>query len=391
MYPFSKFTELSYSPWLGFDLIAGVLKEYTNKDITRAILQIVFFNLFVLAILQNIKDKSIAFVLFTLLAFLLYTQRFLSLRPCMLMSILFLFAIDGKNLKTGVLYVALSAFTYYLFWFYTIPIAIAHIWKGNRKFGIAVALTTGVSIIAWILLTGGHYMDLVYNVATALFQHEGLGVGENMPFIHLLYRPVIFFFSVAFLLTLHYKKEFNLLLLLIILTAPLAIQTRYFIDLTIPLMFIYVINANMGKLKDITEKIKPQIGLLLCVVSLSMFLVPQYSITPYQKLKGFEDINYPANTVFFAPFYHFQLVFFNPNPIKVIPSPEIGWNDKETKEVLKKLNKEQQLDSSYCEYFKSKGIQYVLTGGVTTDSACLTPYQEIKNEGQTLTIYQVRP
>lgn len=386
MYPFSKFTELTYSPWFGFDYAVGFLKRLTSANITKTILQITFLNLFVLAILKDIKNKKISTIVFFLLSFLLYTQRLSTLRPFVLMSILLLFAIDIKTIKGGILYVVASAVSYYLFWFYTIPMSIAHIWKGNKKVGKTIAVMTGASLVGWLILTNSDYINLIHNTALALFHHDGIVVGENNPFWGTLYNPVLYFLTVSFVYSVYSRRELNPTLILIILTLPLAYQSRYFLDVSIPLMFLYTINSNSDLLENISKKIPPQIGIFLCVSSISMFSMASYNDI---KMPVLEKVNFPKDTVFFAPFFHFSLVFFNPEPIKVIPSPEVGWNDVETKNITKRLMEGQAINENDCKYFKSRGIQYVLLNAITqNNSTCLTTYQTRKDQNEKLIIYR---
>ena len=70
--------------------------------------------------------------------------RVLTVRPFVIGSLYLLFALPGGGALRGVVAAGLLGVCYpYLFWVYTLPVAVAHLWRGDRRFGAGTLAAHG--------------------------------------------------------------------------------------------------------------------------------------------------------------------------------------------------------------------------------------------------------
>jgi hypothetical protein len=167
VYPFSVFeAHRSYNPWLGYDLTLRGLAWLAGKlPLSRLTLQLLLIKLVGLAVaggllwlavrrsrlLGEIKDGA-SFLLATLVVLVLLGEallRFVIARPFAL-GTLYLLYVGGARVGPvggGAASALLFFFYPYLAWIYTGPAALAHLVRGRRWSGVAIAGVTGVALL----------------------------------------------------------------------------------------------------------------------------------------------------------------------------------------------------------------------------------------------------
>lgn len=368
MFPDSFFEKITVNPWHGFDVIAGQIKTAIGEHNTAIAFEIAFMLLMIVAFLVNFKYPAhlaipaACIALVAISSGLIY--RVSLVRPTILMSILFLFGIKGKGAITGVIGTLFAAFTYYLFWLFSVPLAIAHYFKGDKKFAVSVAVSTVIGILAWIALSNGEYIKLIYKLFMALFfERDGNSIGENRPLFELIVSHAVFIWMALLALTIANREKFDIYALLMAVTAPIALQARYFLDISLPLAVIYVTVHN----KDIIEKIYEKnikLAQIICISSLVLLSEPLTILSSKNgdmlKMTGI-DIEQGSKVMTAGLQAMFKVVYYNKTPIRVYPSCEIGWNDTETKKINKDTTDSQKIDNSICGFLESKGMDYLVT------------------------------
>lgn len=151
--------------------------------------------------------------------------------------------------------------------------------------------------------------------------------------------------------------------LLVLFTLPLVIQIRYFLDMTLPLMFIYIVNNNLDLIESFTERVKPAIE-AFGIIAMVLITPPMLD----RSVKGkdvftLKPLDIPVGSIVFTDNLplNFHAVFYNHAPIRVIPSAEIGWNDGATKKAVKQLSDKPAIDDSLCPYFEAYRVDYVIS------------------------------
>ena len=225
-----------------------LLKPLIGADKTVLLFQVVFLWSFCFGIFLNLAHRDDHFLLHvTLLSCLLSltVSRLLLVRPCILMAIVFLFGIKGKRFLPGILISPACAFFYYLFFLYTIPLAAAHYLKGSRKFAYGLTLGSILSLGVWLIFTHTGIIAVLWHTLSALlFSRDGLVVSENVLSIDLMQRLPAYLIASLFLMTFYKTRAADIYAMLLLFTAPLALQARYFADISLPLMMLYVIRHN---------------------------------------------------------------------------------------------------------------------------------------------------
>jgi hypothetical protein len=210
-------------------------------------------------------------------------------------------------------------------------------------------------------------------VRALLSSRDGLVVVENTLSIDQIERVPVYLIVFFFLLTFHRCRTLDIYAVLLLATAPLALQARYFADLTLPLMVIYILNNN-DKMYGVLSRNKPVfeafalVSILLVVPGLQNVSLRSPYTTRLDGLdlpmgaRVFAADGFPAN---------FSAVFWNRTPIRVIPSSEIGWNDKETLGLIREITRDRTIPQRFCDYAVRHRIDYVLSESPSS-AACLT-------------------
>jgi len=369
MFPYSYFETFRFNPWYGFDLIAGIVKNAVGPDRTVIAYEIAFTCLFIIAMLFNFRTsrKSNLFpvtliILFTFLSYGFY--RIGLIRPAILISVFLLFGIAGRRFVSGVLLATVSAFFYWLFWLYMVPLCAAHYIRGSRRFALGVFLGTVTSLLSWGILTDCEYFRVVPHLFSALVSgRDNIMISENILSLGKLATPVIFLSVACFVFTVKVRKKTDLVFMLIIFTLPLSIQVRYFLDVSLPLIFIYTVNNNLDLIETFSDRVKPAIE-AFGIISMVLIVPPLLDRSVEgEKAYTLNDLNLSVGSVVFTEGLpaNFHLIFYNREPIRVIPSAEIGWNDAVTKKLLKDLSGKPVLDDKICPYLQAYGVNYVVS------------------------------
>lgn len=374
MFPFSKFQVFKLNPWYGFDILAGLTKNYFGSDTTIAIFEVMMMSLFIIALLINIKEHdndSVPVICFLIALFLTTQDRITLIRPCILMAILFLIAIKGKGIIAGLIYSIITGILYYLFWFYTFPILIVHILKGNKKFALGTAIGTGIAIAVWTGITDGRYLTLIYETAIAGGKRNGILIEETLLPIVFIFSPMVFLLIAGAVVTYYREKDIDKFGILILVTTPLIYQVRYFIDITLPLLFLYVINHNRHIIFQVIHKYKTVV-FPICMLGL-VIATPQLA-THKETYPSLKTLNLPENATVFTDDMRimFSMIYHNPKPIHLIPTVDPAFSSKDTQIILKTLRN--KIPDNICDYFKSHEIQYIASEKDFTSLSCVKPY-----------------
>ena len=398
MFPYSYFETFRFDPWYGFDLLAGLAKNALGLDNAVIAYEIAFTCIYMIGLLVNFKTtkKSSLFSVTLIILFIFMSYGFYRIgliRPAILISVFLLLGLVGKRFVSGLLLAIASGFFYWLFWFYTIPLSLAHYLKGSRNFALGVLAGTAVALLSWVVLTDLEYVRVVASIfSTIISGRDNIVIGENMFSLGRLATPVIFLTVSLFIFTAKVRKEVDVVLLLIIFTLPLAIQIRYFLDVSLPLMVIYIVNNNLDLIESFTERVKPTIE-AFGIIAMVMITPPMLD----RSVKGkdvftLKPLNIPVGSIVFTDNLplNFHAVFYNPLPIRVIPSAEIGWNDTATKKSVKQLSDKPAIDDSFCPYFKAYRVNYVISEK-NAIAGCLEFDKVLfSNTNKNITLWQVK-
>ncbi|OPX40883.1 MAG: hypothetical protein B1H13_05090 [Desulfobacteraceae bacterium 4484_190.3] len=257
VYPFSQFEAFrDYDPWFGYDLTlraiaAGLqwislppfLSRFLLAKVVLLLFSMVFFYLVLQrsGILEEIKDRD-TFTLAGIIIFVFLVLSFLRItiiRPFAFGSFFLLYAVGQKGVVRGALSSGILMFFYpYLAWFYTIPVAFAHFVKGDKRFAAgAVSLTLLFlyfqPLSFWGFQVALFKSDLVRNVLNTK-------IGEfNSTFNNLPFYIYLSLFLILFPLFSGEVKKLNIRnILILIYLIPVLKYIRYFLDLTLPLLFV---------------------------------------------------------------------------------------------------------------------------------------------------------
>ncbi len=377
MFPNSYFSNLTFDPWYGFDLIAGQLKYCLGRDNAVFLLESAASLLFLSALLFNLKgslDKHL-FPLITIFLFIFFVNAFprlSNIRPATFMAILFLFALRGKHFLAGMLGTMVAASFYWLYFLYSLPLALAHYIKGKKSFSYGLLTGTIISLIAWLYFTDFTYAHTVTHlIKSMLFSREAIKISENALFIRAIFYPLPFLLIFTAALTIFYTRRVDLCIVLLIFSLPLSLQVRYFLDLSAPLIFIYLINTNHDRLLAFA---KQQRGIFDAFALASIFLVTpvlaEHSIYSAHQA-SLSRLSLKQGETLYATSMDlaFSTAYYNLQPVHIYPCPEVGWNTKETNLTTKHIQ-EKGVDESACTYLKKYGIHYLMTRGQVT-AGCL--------------------
>lgn len=400
MFPFSSFEKYQFSFYYGFDLITAAVRTLGSPLHVVVFYEIIFSSLFFIAVIFNMKacirTSSPVSLLpyFIICAFLLMnpllSARLYLIRPCILMAILFLFALRGRGLIVGVLSAFAMAFLYYLYFFYTVPLILAHRFGGDRRFAQGLFIGSLLSLAAWLLLTDLTYLLLIQETALSIFQRHGITIRENTFSVGQLFNPFIFIVLIIFT-TAAYRGFRDDVFYAFVFTLPLAIQNRYFADLTLPLMTIYAVRHSHWLTSFyIQNKKLVDVFALLSVV----LLVPPLS---ERTIAGSNSINLDNLSLergarVFADSIplNMAVVFWNKEPVRVIPSPEPAWSDQESRSLLTQIGKSLEVDASFCNFARSHQIDY-LVSQYPVSADCVSYVSSYQNTKRRITVWRYVP
>jgi len=257
VYPFSQFEAFrDYDPWFGYDLtlravadclqwmsLPPLLSRFLLAKVVSLFFPMVFFYLVLQrsGILEEIKDRD-TFTLAGIIIFVFLILSFLRItiiRPFAFGSFFLLYAVGQKGVVRGALSSGILMFFYpYLAWFYTIPVAFAHFVKGDKRFAAgAVSLTLLFlyfqPLSFWGFQIALFQSDLVRQAIDPKIGEFGSTLNNITFYVYVVIFLVLFPLYSRNVKGLNYSN-----LLIIIYLLPSLKYIRYFLDLTLPLLFV---------------------------------------------------------------------------------------------------------------------------------------------------------
>lgn len=371
MYPNSSFEKFSFNPWYGFDLLAGHLKKAIGGKNTVLVFEIIFVCLFFIAIILNIRNPEEEkgwlgiYILLTILLMTCCLERLILIRPAVLTALITLLCLKARGGVAGFAVTAISAFFYYLYFLFFIPLAIAHYFKGCKRFAVGALVGVVASTALWIYQTNFEYLSVLWLIVSGMmFNREGLIISENVLFVSKLTNPVVFLIFLFFIATVCEAKRVDKYLLLLILTIPLALQARYFLDFALPLMFIYGVRNSILLKQSIIRSAYKTILEASVVVSVILLFPPLAKGSLHgSEVIRLDGIDLPRGSVVFSESLAvgFAAIYWNKELVRIMPAAEVGWSDTETKKIVKKIGEEKKIDGEFCHYAQKAGITHVIT------------------------------
>lgn len=400
-YPFSIFAEFKdYNPWFGYDLslrlIASALKQLPTSFISLLTLKFLltktlsllfalgFFYLVLVksSLLDYTKDRdSFTLVLIILLAFLAFPlSRIVIARPFALGTFFLIYSADQKGIARGFLSSLVLAFFYpYLCWFYILPVAFAHLIKGDKKFALG-----GISfIILFLFLQPTSFWG--FQVALVKSDIVRGAINAKIREFHSTLKFLPFYIYLAGFIIFYpkFSKDVRRLsylnILILIYLVPALKYLRYFYDLTLPLLFISfgkeliqimdepyrkliaswgktvqggfkkiksTINIKAVKIRDAKRtkragpgrSLKPYIT--ISYILIFAFII-HFNIGQIRSLKGLQDTlaPVPAESLILTSFnLQYEALYLRPD-LQVIPSCEMGFAGRDiSKEYVNFFN-----------------------------------------------------
>ena len=257
VYPFSMFQQFQdYDPWFGYDfclrMIASGLRQLPLSESVMKFLMVkglsflflgAFFFLVLSrsGILKQIKDRHTFTVAYMVLMSLLILpfQRIMFIRPFAFGTFFLLYSIDQKGLLKAAISSSLLIFFYpYLAWFYTLPAAFAHFLRGDKRFALGAAGVTVLFLVFqppsfWGFQVALFNSDLVRQAMDPKIGELRFTLNRTTFYIYAALLLLLFPMCSKAVKRLNYA---NLLILIYLL--PALKYIRYFIDLTLPLLFV---------------------------------------------------------------------------------------------------------------------------------------------------------
>jgi hypothetical protein len=415
VYPFSIFEDFKdYDPWFGYDLslrlIADALKHLPvslliQKFLLTKSLALLFSLVFCYLILVRsgllaaIKDRetfTMAVIIFIALLGLPFGRISLA-RPFAFGTLFLIYSVGQKGVIRGFLSsLALTFFYPYLSWFYILPVAFAHFVKGNKKF--AISAVSCLIIFLWLQPSSfwGFQIALVNSDVVRK------AIDSKILEFHLTLTDFSFYFYLAGLLIFYPKfskdvRNLNYInILILIYLLPALKYIRYFLDLTLPLLFVnfakeifYILlepyqkftaawkdiiadwlnnikTSTIGRFRESgniqshskskpSRSLKPYIVITYLIICVFLIYINSKQL---DSLSEFRDGLMPVNegSLVLASFnLQYSILYLRPD-LHVIPSCEMGFAKKSVlKEYLDFLNK-----GSFSPLSRKTGATYLL-------------------------------
>lgn len=257
IYPYSIFEQLGdYNPWFGYDALLRVMAEAAGpwaassvgikvgivKFLSMVFLFIYFWLVLKRSGLPDAVDDRDGFTLAVMLIILLLvfsTKRISMIRPFAFGTFYLLYSVGQKGAMKGFLASLVLSFFYpYLSWFYCLPVAFAHYFRGDKRYAGGTTL--------FILLFLGAQPSSFWGFQAELFRSDA--IRETIRYKISEFRPTweyISFYVYLFLFLGLYplfpartrRLTCSKLLLLLYLVPGLK-YVRYFIDILLPLAVV---------------------------------------------------------------------------------------------------------------------------------------------------------
>jgi hypothetical protein len=263
VYPHSVFAEHpAYDPWWGYDQalrgVAALAGALPVPRLAAAVLvvKLVAFLFFAAFLLLSVKRAGMArevrspaglaaAAVLVALFLSLPAARILAIRPFAFGSLYLLFALPGGGALLGAAAAALLVALYpYLFWVYALPVAAAHLLRGDRRFGAG----TLAVVVAGVALQPPGFWGLLGGLARAERVRATLAPGIT-EFTSVAAEPLLAGAVVALLACalpfLPGARRLGVPQLLMLFFAPASARyVRYLIDVELVLLFV-ILAAGM--------------------------------------------------------------------------------------------------------------------------------------------------
>jgi hypothetical protein len=400
-------------------LIAGALKYLpvallTQKFLLAKSLSFLFSLAFCYLVLvrsrflSGIKDRetfTLAIIIFIALLGLPFARILLS-RPFAFGTFFLIYSAGQKGVLRGAFSsLALTFFYPYLSWFYILPVAFTHLIKGDKKF----ALGAVSFLVIFLLLQSPSFWG--FQIALAKSDMVRNALGTKILEFHFTLRNLFFYLYLFGFLILYpkFSKDlrsltyFNILILIYLL--PAVKYIRYFLDLTLPLLYVSfgkellqimdnpfrklisswktIVKGSYDKIKSSLRRkpvkdnpaksseiektgrsLKPYIAVLYLLI---LAILIHVNIRQVASLKEFRDglMPVPEGSLVLASFsMQYKTLYLRPD-LRVIPSCEIGFTKTSiSKEYMSYFN-----EGLLVPIYKKTGANFFLESG----DICVNP------------------
>lgn len=345
-----------YNPYIVFDYAASFLWQTIGPS-SAFVFQVVPFLLTCIALIRIAKphadNNTSAVIVFTTIYFT--WDRYISGRPCIMVSSLFLLAYAYKDSWPRLLHVlfgCLMGSLYYLFFLYTIPLTF------SKRTRLSYIIATCASAAAWMVYSKGRFVaDIFSLVHTIDVKAFGIGYTELAPIISFAILSNIspFIPFIAF-----WKKDITRALMVAFFI--LLNKVRY-LETAIPLACSFLQYINI--------RIPTVIVLALLTVSIKTIHPSPY---PVVKLPPHSIVLATSSTTMNA-------VVAGSDYVQVVPSANVGWNDRDLLKGLALIATKGEFDCSMLDKYH---FDYVVESRLNKIPACL----ELSNINNNLRIWR---
>ena len=275
VYPHSVFSQYpGYDPWWGFDLtlrriaeLAGILPlpRLTMQFLAVKTLSFALLAAFLLlavrraGVPREVRSPAGLVAAAALVGLFLAAPiaRVLTVRPFILGTLYLLLALPGGGAVRGALSAGALAFFYpYLFWIYTLPVAAAHLVRGDRSYGAAAVAATVAAVAVQPADFWGLLRDLARSEAVrALIDVKitEFSPATQEPLLALL---VILPLVCAMPFLPAASRRIGVPHLLMLFFAPAAVKyVRYLIDVELTMLFVVCAGGLLPRWIPVVERI----------------------------------------------------------------------------------------------------------------------------------------
>jgi hypothetical protein len=334
----------AFNPYIGFDLIAGDLYRLFGRQ-SFLLFQLAPLLLSVAALRRLMRGSTDNMIsLAVLVMFYFISERFLSGRPCVFTSSIFLCAYAHRDELPAVVHFLVglvTGFLYYLFFLYTVPLILV----GSRRQKVAYLLSTVCALVVWYVYSRGQFFTSILSLSTSFNLKHGTEYTELQQIIPgglFAFLPVLLPF---FLYGRRDRKRAFVAFYFILLD-----QLRFFETIT-------PIAASFARYLPV------RVGPLIVAAALSMALLHVHT-------ERHETLALPAgSTVMAENSFEMNSVVMDSGKVKVAPSANIGWNDRAVRNAVEQMQADGTLD---CSVFATHKFDYIVEHCLKKVPACLS-------------------
>ena len=405
MFPESMFNHIGrYNPYYLFDSVVGWVSSFLGREQTTSLFEGLCFSLYSFAIYWNIRPfqkrdgrlavaASIAVGLFVCAMFC----RVVQIRPVMFVSVFLCFLMPTRSFLIGLTASLVIAGMHWLYFLYTIPVAIAHYISGSRRTSYGIIAGSVIAFGILLSVSDSQYIVILQNLLKVTKTDPALVCPEFLPPIWLIFQPSALAIIYVFVDTLSKRPiKVDVYLITLICFSPLCIQHRFAHDQAIPLMMMYILHAREDILFRYTYK--RIIPILLCLSISTMVFTFCYRAHVQDKELSvhqpawLRSLDLPAGTRVYSnqSYTVLPLIYGNDAPLQIYPPLEPKLSDDKTTEMLSaKIITSKRLDNNACGFLSRHKIDYVLTEAVVS-ADCLVADQQDLTELSVVKLYKTK-